>query len=221
MSTQTFSKVFIFPNNKRKTENIFPITTGPAHENDRPTVAFGLSNRAEGKERRPGSGIRPKTDMAQQRAEGRQPRHASVPGAMAARQLPAGRRPRPGKKEHTLGPREDGEHEKVTQGDREGTGKPFPRRGQVRRRHDRRRRNRSRWLYLAQTVTLQRAPGVGERGRVMCARVWVTVDHRRPISPAELRWRGRREQSSVRGEGEMQRGRGKMGNAGRSGAAGA
>ena len=93
MSTQTFSKVFLFPNNKRKTENIIPITTGPAHENDWPTVAFGLSNRAEGKERRPDSGLRPKADLAQQRAEGRRPRHAGVLGAMAARQLPAGRRP--------------------------------------------------------------------------------------------------------------------------------
>ena len=42
MSTQTFSKVFLFPNNKRKTKNNFPITTGPAHGNDWPTAAFGL-----------------------------------------------------------------------------------------------------------------------------------------------------------------------------------
>ena len=95
MSTQTFSKVFLFLNNKTKIENIFPITTGPAHENDWPTVAFGLSNRAEGKDRWPGSGLRPKADLAQQRVEGRRPRHAGVPGAMAARQLPAGRRPLP------------------------------------------------------------------------------------------------------------------------------
>ena len=49
MSTQPFSKVFLFPNNKRKTENNFPITTGPAHGNDWPTAAFGLRNRAKGK----------------------------------------------------------------------------------------------------------------------------------------------------------------------------
>jgi hypothetical protein len=34
MSTQTFSKVFLFLNNKRKTENIFLITAGPAHGNE-------------------------------------------------------------------------------------------------------------------------------------------------------------------------------------------
>ena len=94
MSIQTFSKVFLFLNNKEKTENIFPITTGPAHGNDWPTAAFGLRNRAEGKatarleapaQGRPGPA----------RAEARRPRHAGVPGAMAVRPLPAGQRPLP------------------------------------------------------------------------------------------------------------------------------
>jgi hypothetical protein len=36
----------------------------------------------------------------------------------------------------------------------------------------------------------------------MCARLWAMMDHWRPISPVELRWRGQREQRSVRGAGE-------------------
>ena len=172
MSTQTFFKVFLFLNNKRKTENNFSITTGPAHENDWPTIAFGLSNRAEGRGSglARGSGPRPTWHSKGPRGDGHATPAFQAPWQRGSCQRADGRcRPRPGKKERALGLREDGEHEKVTQGDREGTGKPFPRRGQVRRRHDRRRRNRSRWLYLAQTVTLQRAPAVGERGGVMCA----------------------------------------------------
>ena len=90
MSTQTFSKVFLFPNNKRKTENNFPITTGPAHGNDWPTAAFGLRNRAE--ERRwSSSGLRPKADLAQLgRGETTTPRRRSKRhGGAAAASGPA------------------------------------------------------------------------------------------------------------------------------------
>ena len=41
----------------------------------------------------------------------------------------------------------------------------------------------------------------------MCARLRAMVEHRRPILPAGLRWRWRRERSSVRGEAERQCGR--------------
>ena len=94
MSTQTFSKVFLFPNNKRKPKSIFPITTGPARGNNWPTATFGLRNRAKGKgdSLARGSGPRPTWPSS---AEARRPRHAGVPDATAVRPLPAGRRPLP------------------------------------------------------------------------------------------------------------------------------
>ena len=94
MSTQPFFKVFFFPNNKRKTENNFPITTGPAHGNDWPTAAFGLRNRAKGKGDglARGSGPRPTWPS---KAEARRPRHAGVLDATAVRPLLVGQRPLP------------------------------------------------------------------------------------------------------------------------------
>ena len=94
MSTQTFSKVFLFPNNKRKTENNFSYYywAGPwerlAHGRFRPAQ----TERREG--RWPGSGLRPKAVLAQL-GRGETPRHAGVPDATAVRPLPAGRRPLP------------------------------------------------------------------------------------------------------------------------------
>ena len=195
MSTQTFSKVFLFPNNKRKTENNFPITTGPAHGNDWPTATFGLRNRAKGK----GDGLAwcfgPRLTWPSS-AEVR--RHATpafqTPRRCGRCQRAACRyRPGLGKRACVLGPQEGGEPEQVTQWDGEGTEEALPRRGQARRRHDRRLRKRARPLYLAQMVSLQRAPGAGERGGATCARLRAMVDHRRPISPVGLRWRWRRE----------------------------
>jgi hypothetical protein len=82
MSTQTFSKVFLFPNNKRKTKNIFPITIGSAHGNElahgcfRPEQPRGEKGEAAWL-RAPAQG-RPGLVGA----EGR--RHAGVQGASAA-----------------------------------------------------------------------------------------------------------------------------------------
>ena len=64
MSTQKFSKVFLFPNNKEKPKTFFLLllgrpmgTTGP-----RPLSTCATERRER---RRPGSGLRPKADLAQ------------------------------------------------------------------------------------------------------------------------------------------------------------
>ena len=86
MSTQTFSKVFLFPNNKEKPKTFFLLllgrpmgTTGP-----QPLSACATERR----ERRwPGSGLRPKADLAQQgQSETATPRRCSRchGGAVAA-----------------------------------------------------------------------------------------------------------------------------------------
>ena len=86
MSTQTFSKVFLFPNNKEKPKTFFLLllgrpmgTTGP-----QPLSACATERRER---RRPGSGLRPKADLAQHgRGETATPRRRSRchGGAVAA-----------------------------------------------------------------------------------------------------------------------------------------
>ena len=93
MSTQTFSKLFLFPNDKEKPKTFFLLllgqpmgTTGP-----RPLLACATERRER---RRPGSGLRPKADLAQL-DRGETPRHAGVTDATAVRPLPVGRWPLP------------------------------------------------------------------------------------------------------------------------------
>ena len=127
MSTQTFSKVFLFPNNKRKPKSIFPITTGPARGNNWPTATFGLRNRAKGK----GGGLarsfgpRPSWPSS---AKAR--RHATpafqAPWRCGRCQWAGGRCwPCPGKRTCAQGSQEGGEPEQATQRDGEGTGEAF------------------------------------------------------------------------------------------------
>ena len=143
MSTQIFSKVFLFPNNKRKPKSIFPITTGPARGNNWPTATFGLRKPSGGKGDGPARGSGPKPSwpsLAEARCH-------TTPTFQAPRrcgrcQRAGGRcRPCPGKQACAQGPQEGDEPKQATQRDGEGTGGSFPRRGQARRRHDRRRRH--------------------------------------------------------------------------------
>jgi hypothetical protein len=65
MSTQTFSKVFLFLNNKRKIENIFLITAGPAHGNELAHDRFWHEQPSGEKGATARLGLRPKADLAQ------------------------------------------------------------------------------------------------------------------------------------------------------------
>jgi hypothetical protein len=129
---------------KEKQKTFFLLLLGRPTETDWPTTAFGLGNRAGRKARRPGSRLRPKADLAQQRAEGRQPRHAGVPGTTAVRQRVDGRcRPRPGTAERARVHERKANTRRWLKRREKKRGSPFHARGQVRRHHDRRWRNRS------------------------------------------------------------------------------
>jgi hypothetical protein len=128
MSTQIFSKVFIFSNNKRKTENIFLITTGPAHGNGLAHDRFrpGQPSGEKGATARLEAPAQGRPGPAKGRGETATPRRRSGHHGSAA----AGRQPLSATTGHDgacTGPREEGEHEKVTQEEREETGKSVPR----------------------------------------------------------------------------------------------
>jgi len=82
MSTQTFSKVFLFPNNKRKPKTYFSYYYWAGPWEQLAQGHFRPAQPSEGEGRRPGSGLRPKAVLAQL-GRGETPRHAGVPDAKA------------------------------------------------------------------------------------------------------------------------------------------
>jgi hypothetical protein len=91
MSTQTFSKAFFFPNNKRKPKLFFFLTTGPAHGNQQDHDRFWPAQPGGETPRQPGSGFGPRPSGLEKTEGGGKNNHDHATLALSASRQRGGR----------------------------------------------------------------------------------------------------------------------------------